>query len=83
MPESLDPTRPIRERTPEQLGEFIDDHLIMALTGADLLNGARQDAEDYIRDRLVALSDSWDTPEELTAEDARRRMARLRASIGL
>jgi len=72
-----DPTRPLPERTPDELGAFVDDHLVMALSAADLLHGHRQYAEDYLRDRLVALSDEFRDANRLAAEGDRRRVARL------
>lgn len=79
-----DPLAPLRERTPEQVADYLDSHLIMALNAADHLHhGDRQEAEDYVRNRLVALSDSWPEPLALEAEDSRRRMNRLARSIGL
>ncbi len=75
-----DPTRSLTERTPAELGEFADDHLILALTAADMLHGDRQAAEDFLRDRLVTISDSWDKTE-LVAEDSRRKRDRLHALI--
>lgn len=77
-----DPTRALAERTPDELGEFVDDHLIMALLASDHLHPLdRQQAEDYLRDRLVAIADTWTTPGALTDEDGRRRMGRLRAML--
>lgn len=77
-----DPTRPLSERTPDEIGEYVDDHIVTALNAADLLHhGARFTAEDFIRDRLIAISDSWPDQNDLAAEEARRRGARLRAII--
>lgn len=76
-----DPTAPLTERTPEQIAEFIDNHIIMALDAAAYLHPERQDAEDYLRDRLVAVSDTWTTTEALRQEDRRRRTDRLMRAI--
>lgn len=76
-----DPTRSLDERTPDELGEYLDDHLLMALDAAERLHPDRQDAEDYVRDRLVALSDTFATAPEVRAEERRRRMDRLRAML--
>ena len=75
------PTAPLSERTPEDIAEYVDDHLIMALNGADHLSSDRQTAEDYIRDRLVALADTYPTTAALATEESRRRMDRLRRAI--
>lgn len=76
----------LTEQTPEEIAEYVDTHILMALNGADLLNGgthgrARQAAEDYLRDRLVALSDTYPTRIEVAAENARRTSARLIALL--
>ncbi len=77
-----DPTRPLRERTPDELGEYVDDHLLMALNAADMLHpGDRQSAEDYLRDRIAAISDSWPDSNALEGEERTRRLARLRNAI--
>lgn len=68
------------EMSPLELTEFIDGHVIMALVAAERTQGERQAAEDYLRDRLVALSDSWPDSAALVTEDSRRRMERLRRS---
>lgn len=73
-----DPTRPLAQRTPDEIGAYADDHLIMALAAAEHLTSDRQTAEDYVRDRLVAISDSWPTHDDLVTEETRRRMTRLR-----
>lgn len=80
MNDRKDPTRPLSERTQEELFEFVDDHLILALQAADLVCGDRQVAEDYVRNRLVAISDSYDKAT-LAGESSRRRMARLRQAL--
>lgn len=69
------------EMSLDELMEFIDGHVIMALVAAERTHGERQAAEDYLRDRLVALSDSWPDSAALAAEDSRRRMERLRRSV--
>jgi hypothetical protein len=80
MPDPTMPSMdvPLSEYTAEQLSFFIDDHIIMALVAGDTLYaGERYSAEDYLRDRLVAISDSWDTTEGLEAEHNRRRNHRM------
>ena len=79
-----DPTRPLYERSQDQIGEFIDEHIISALNAAHWLypiGDSRAEAEDYVRNRLVALSDSWNTRESLSAEESRLRLARIRRAI--
>lgn len=78
---SNDPTAPLAERTPEQIAQYVDDHIIMALVGAEYLHPDRDTAEDYVRDRLVAMSDSWPERKPLESEDSRRRMSRLGRAI--
>lgn len=78
-----DPTAPLSERTPDQIADFVDDHLLTALGAAEHIQPDRQTAEDYVRDRLVALSDSFPDRVRLEAETHRRRMDRLRRAIGL
>lgn len=72
-----DPTAPLRERTPEQVAAFMEDHLIMALVGADHLTGDRAAAVVMLLARFAAVKGSWPDPEALAAEDSRRRFARL------
>lgn len=77
-PEAPPTETPLTQFTPAQLSQFIDSHLIMALVAGDTLYaGDRQQAEDYLRDRLVAVSDSWDTPAALEAEHRHRRDQRI------
>lgn len=78
-----DPTRPLSERTPDEVIDFADNHLLMALEAADWLQPDRQLAEDYVRDRLVALSDTYPEAVGLAAENRRRTMARLTAAVRL
>jgi len=73
-----DPTRSLDERTPDELSAYLDDHLLMALDAAQRIHAAQQDAEDYLRDRLVALSDTYPDHHAVQAEVSRRQMARLR-----
>lgn len=78
-----DPTAPLAERSMDQVSAYVDDHLIMALVGAHALGHDRQTAEDYLRDRLAAISDTWQTAQELEREEARRRSDRLRRVLSL
>lgn len=78
---TTDPTAPLSYRTPEQVAEYVDDHLIIALAAADYLLGSRDTAEDHVRDRLAALSDTFPNPESLAAEE-RRRHDRLVRVVG-
>lgn len=34
---STDPTAPLDERTPEQVSQYLDDHILMALDAAERL----------------------------------------------
>lgn len=89
MAEQPDITTPLEQFTPDQLGAYVDDHLVMALRAAAVLytnldpRTDRQLAEDYLRDRLVAISDSYPTLPELATTEARRKMDRLRRSLKL
>lgn len=66
---------------PDSLRLYVDAHVLMALRGAEKLGMDRDAAEDYVRDRLVAVSDSFPSAEELEAEDSRRKIARLSSLI--
>lgn len=68
---------PLEQRTPDDLGHYLDNHVVMALRAADILSSDRQTAEDLVRDRLVALSDTFQSPEELWTEERRRVRERL------
>lgn len=95
-----DPTRPLADRTREEVAAYVDDHLIMALMAAESLHAddgtsldlkdprhprtltvRRGRAEDLLRARIRALSDSWPQPGELAQEDTRRRTGRLGAML--
>jgi hypothetical protein len=78
-----DPTAPLTQRTPDQTAAYADDHLIMALEACDLIHVTRQDAEDYLRDRLAAISDTWPTADELTRERKYRANKRVLGALGL
>lgn len=73
----------IDEMDNAELLAFVDDHLLMALIASERLSYSRQAGEDYLRDRIVAVSDSFPTLEAAEKEDSRRRMLRLGRAIGL
>lgn len=76
-----DPTRSLDERSQDELSAYVDDHLLMALDAAERLHPDRQDAEDYLRNRLVALSDTFTDVASVRTEERRRRMDRLRQRL--
>lgn len=76
-----DPTRPLIERTPDELGEFLDDHLLMAFEAAHMLTDAPFSAEDLIRNRLVALADTYTDRAAVAQENSNRRTGRLLAAL--
>lgn len=83
MYDETDPTRPLRDRSTEQLQDFVDDHLIMALHGAHYVIGSdRKWTEDYIRDRLAIVSERYPTRTAVEIEDGKRKHARLRSMLG-
>ncbi len=83
MHDEVDPTRPLRSRSPEELREFIEDHLVMAMVGAThLLGSDRQWIIDCLRDHLDSVSDKYPTRYALEVEDHRRKHNRLRSVLG-
>lgn len=72
---------PLEAFTPDELGAYVDTHVVMALEAADMLTGSRDLAEDYVRDRLVAASDTWPDASSLAAERHRATFTRLRAML--
>lgn len=54
--------------------DAVDRHVVFALDEAMKLGMGRDDAEYYIKNRLVTLSDRFTTPESLEAERSRRVM---------
>lgn len=76
-----DPTRPLSQRSPDELLDLLDHSLLLSLEAAEYVSSDRQQAEDLIRDRLVALSDTYTTPASVKAERARRTRERLLAAV--
>lgn len=61
--------------------DSIDFHLIYALCEAEKLGMTREDAEYYVRNRLVAMSDTFTTAEALNDERSRRQSEFLRTKL--
>ena len=80
---SSDPTRPLEERTTDELVEFLDSHILWALEAAGRLVFDAQLAEDLVRDRLVAIADEHTTMVSIRAENKRRQHARLSAFLAI
>lgn len=57
--------------------EYVDDHVVMALAHAARLGMDRDGAEDYVRNRLVAISDSFPSADDLEREHSRRKLDRV------
>jgi hypothetical protein len=73
-----DPTRSLDQRTPDEIGEYLDDHLLMAMEAAYALGNPPFAVEDLIRDRLVALADTYTDEAAVHTESRRRTNNRLR-----
>lgn len=54
-------------QTTAQVSTLTDDLLVAALRGALTLHGDMQSAEDYLRDRIVALADTHTDAASLDA----------------
>ena len=76
-----DPTRPLNVRTPDEIGVYLDDHLLLAMEAAYLLTDAPFAMEDLIRDRLVALADTYTDYDQVSRESSRRRNVRMLAVL--
>jgi hypothetical protein len=76
---SASPLAPLEGRTTEQIEQYLDDHLTMALRAAYMLGqGDTEQAENQLL--LTLASISLDCPDEaaVAVRDAERRQARLR-----
>lgn len=74
--------KPMSEWTDAQVRGYVDNHVVMALQGAEqIMFGDRQRAEDYVRDRLVAVSDTFPDADALDRERRRASSERILRAI--
>lgn len=66
---------------PIPTAEAVDRHIVLALHIAESMGMSRDDAEYYVRNRLVAISDAFPSPEELSSEKSRRVLALLQKTV--